>query len=278
MLRAATTPAVSPSIALHDLGGDGPAVVICHATGFCGRAYLPLATELLPHFHVWAVDLRGHGEAGIPPDGDFSYAAMARDLAAEMDAVAVDGIRIFGHSMGGAVGLLAARLRPDLVRSAYLFEPAVLPTETVLGARLAAFAETVRGRRDHFASRAEVLWSFSRRSPYQYFRADALAAFVEHGFEDLDDGTVRLRCRPESEALCYLGDNPRADEFRDLDLTVTFGCGGTDGFDTGMVPPAFAEQMPRAEVIVYERLGHFAPFEAPVTIAYDAVSAFAGGR
>ena len=39
------------AIELHDLGGDGPPVLIGHATGFCAGAYRPLATALAADHH-----------------------------------------------------------------------------------------------------------------------------------------------------------------------------------------------------------------------------------
>ena len=44
------------TLAVHDLGGDGPPLLLCHATGFHGRVWTALAGEfpegtwlLLPH-------------------------------------------------------------------------------------------------------------------------------------------------------------------------------------------------------------------------------------
>ncbi len=51
-------------LALHDLGGGGPkTLLILHANGFCGRAYLPLARALHEQFHCYALDMRGHGDS-----------------------------------------------------------------------------------------------------------------------------------------------------------------------------------------------------------------------
>ena len=45
---------------LHHLGGSGDPLLICHATGFHGRAYAPMARLLSERHAVWAVDFRGH--------------------------------------------------------------------------------------------------------------------------------------------------------------------------------------------------------------------------
>jgi len=57
------------AVALHDLGGTGAPLLVCHATGFHGRMYAPLARRLTARFHVFALDFRGHGASTVPDDG-----------------------------------------------------------------------------------------------------------------------------------------------------------------------------------------------------------------
>src|SRR3954469_6119132 len=95
------------SVAVHDLGGDGPALLICHATGFCGRAYGPLAAVLGARHHVWAVDVRGHGDSPPPADGNFDWNGITFDVLAAVEAIAADELHVVGHSMGGAVAMQA---------------------------------------------------------------------------------------------------------------------------------------------------------------------------
>src|SRR5689334_18939927 len=124
-MRVASTQGTS--IAVHDLGGEGPTLLICHATGFCGGAYRPLAAALAPHHRVFALDTRGHGESTPPDDGDFDWSGMADDVAAAASAVASavapGPLHVVGHSMGGAAALLAEHRSPGTFTSAYLYEP-----------------------------------------------------------------------------------------------------------------------------------------------------------
>lgn len=48
-------------LATYDLGGDGPPLVMAHATGFCAGVLSPLASHLADRFHCWAYDGRGTG-------------------------------------------------------------------------------------------------------------------------------------------------------------------------------------------------------------------------
>src|SRR5438477_7196966 len=203
------------TIELHDLGGDGEPLLICHATGFCGLVYEPMAPGLRSSFHVWAIDFRGHGDSTVPDDGDFAWTAMAADLLAAVDAIGAESIHGFGHSLGGGVLFLAELARPGLLESAFLYEPIILPAG--LGPNLAGdenpMGSTARRRRDQFPSKADVLLRYASRPPLNVLRADSLWAYVEHGFAEQPDGTVRLKCAPESEARTFESDSkPTTDQ------------------------------------------------------------------
>ncbi|MGH9062298.1 MAG: alpha/beta fold hydrolase, partial [Acidimicrobiales bacterium] len=91
-----------------DLGGDGPALLLIHATGFHGRCWLPLAPALAERFHVWAYDQRGHGASGHTAAGDYrDWSSFVDDCLAVVDHLGLEQPYAAGHSLGGAVGLLA---------------------------------------------------------------------------------------------------------------------------------------------------------------------------
>ena len=71
------------AINVLDYGGDGPNLILCHCTGTCARVWDPIVARLLPHFHVWAPDARGHGDSGKPEDPDvYAWRNSGEDLRA----------------------------------------------------------------------------------------------------------------------------------------------------------------------------------------------------
>ena len=89
---------------LHDLGGDGPPLLIAHATGMCAGAYRPMLPILAARFHVWALDFRAHGDSTPPASGDLAWPGMAADVIAGKDVVLLlDSITRLGRAYNTVV-------------------------------------------------------------------------------------------------------------------------------------------------------------------------------
>jgi len=267
------------TITVHDLGGHGEPMLLCHATGFCARAYEPLAAELMPHFRVWALDFRGHGDSTVPANGRFDWGAMADDLLAVVEHLGAAPATVFGHSMGGGVSLLAEARQPGTLRAAYLFEPIVIPAvEGVPPGGPSGMAEGARRRRATFASKAEALYRYASRPPLNELRADSLFAYVEHGFRDLPDGTVTLKCTPESEAATFdASGKPNVAVAAEVHTPTTVAIGTTaQDWTPAHFGPAVAAALPNGRLEEHPRLGHFGPLQDPTAIAAAIVAATHG--
>ncbi len=273
-MRVSSTDDVS--LELHDLGGDGPTLLIAHATGFCAGAYLPLAARLAERFHVWALDFRGHGDATLPADGDLTWRGMADDVLAVVAALDDGAVFAVGHSMGGACLLAAEKRVPGTIRAAYVFEPIVVPADFAATTDRNPLADSARRRRPGFPTRLDALARYASRPPLGTFRADALAAYVEHGFADAPDGAVVLKCLPESEARTFEADaKPLIGEMDAIGIPVVVARGLRDRSPgPGAFAAAIAETLPHGTLVAYNHLSHFGPFQDPDTIAEDIIAAF----
>lgn len=268
------------AIELQDFGGSGPNLIISHATGFHGGVYKPMARTLLDHFHVWAVDFRGHGASPAPANNDFGWEGMGQDLMACLDhisAVSSGDIYGFGHSLGGAATLLAEQARPGSFAGIYVFEPIVFDQAYIIARTDNPMSAAARRRREIFPSRAEALARYAARPPLGMLRADVLWAYVERGFDDLDDGTVRLACRRDHEALSFEAeDKMTLDRLAGLATPVTVALGqvAPQGFGPAVLAPAVAEAVENGTLVEHQFLSHFGPLEAPDVIAADVLAAF----
>jgi pimeloyl-ACP methyl ester carboxylesterase len=262
-------------VAVHDLGGDGPPLLILHATGFHGRCYEPVADRLAEHFHVHAPDLRGHGDTITPAGADLHWSNMASDTLAVVDHLGLDDSVYFaGHSMGGATVIMSELRRPGLVRAAWLYEPIIFPAEPLAGAisRANPLAELARRRREHFVSRDEAYERYASKPPFSHVDPAALRAYVDHGFRDSPEG-VTLKCRGESEASVFEGvDTSVFERLGEVEAPIVV-VGSGDGEGPSQLAPSIAENLRNGRADGWPDRSHFGPFEDPGRTAEAIIEA-----
>ncbi len=266
---------------VYDFGGDGPLVLLVHATGFCARCYEPLIAEL-DGFAVRAVDLRGHGNAVTPPGLDYRWEDFGDDVAAVVASLHVSGRPLlgFGHSMGATALLMAERADPEAFSALFLYEPVVYPADLPPDdERLATLVGRARKRKARFESRAAALEHFGERPPYKGFSRPALEAFVEHALETVNDGS-ELRCHPDTEAEIYrTGPLHRVwDHLPETRVPIVLARGCNEQPGPNSWAKAIAERLPSARFLEFDGLGHLGPMEDPVRVGKAVSESFSEWR
>jgi pimeloyl-ACP methyl ester carboxylesterase len=103
----------------HEVSGHGDPLVLLHG-GMCTlETFDGLTAVLAERYRVHAPERRGHGRT---PDveGPITYAIMAEDTIAFMEAAGIGPAHLVGWSDGAFVALLVALRRPELVRKLVL--------------------------------------------------------------------------------------------------------------------------------------------------------------
>lgn len=115
-------------VALEDVSihfryaGSGPPLLLVHGNPQHSLTWQFVGPLLAENYTVIAPDNRGAGDSSIPPDGDYTAAASASDLAAVLDFLNLTSAYVFAHDKGvGAAAALAIQ-RPSLVRRLALAE------------------------------------------------------------------------------------------------------------------------------------------------------------
>lgn len=264
------------TIALHDLGGDGAPVLLCHPTGFLAMTWAPLAEHLADVARCWALDFRGHGDSTAPTGRDFGWAGMADDVLAVVDDLGVAGVRAVGHSMGGAALLMAEQRRAGTFSHLWLFEPIVLPAGPAgPPVRSNPLAEAAARRRPWFPDRDTAYANFAAKPPLATLDPAALRAYVDHGLRDTPDGdAVELKCTPEVEAAVFRGSvgNPTFDHLDRVRCPTTVAASG-DREGPAQLAPRIVERLPDGRLERHPNLTHFGPMEDPAGMAAAVRSA-----
>jgi pimeloyl-ACP methyl ester carboxylesterase len=86
---------------------NGPPLILLHGLTRDWTSFSVLFPQLVPRFHVFALDLRGHGESGRVKHG-YRIAEFAQDVSEFVSAITPAGAAVFGHSLGAMVAMCAA--------------------------------------------------------------------------------------------------------------------------------------------------------------------------
>jgi pimeloyl-ACP methyl ester carboxylesterase len=111
-----------------DWGRNGkPPLLLVHGGLDHARNWDWVARSLREHFHVYAMDLRGHGNSAWAPGALYSIAEHVLDIATLVDVLGGGRIHLIGHSLGGILTLMYSGLYPDRVAKVIAIEGLGLP-------------------------------------------------------------------------------------------------------------------------------------------------------
>lgn len=223
-----------------------PALVLLHGIGSRGSSWWPVIDPLAAHFHLYQLDLRGHGASGRPERG-YVLEDYVADLDTVLDALALDEPRIMGHSLGGLITLFWASAHPTRAAALVLEDP---PLRTA----------------------PDALLLFDGWQQLAALSPTEAAAWYRREYPDWDDEDCRRRAeaitstapgvfaelRAASEESLRTGTTDRTHLLATIQSPALLICGNPAL--GGMVDPRdaarFAEIMPHGEVVFIERAGH----------------------
>jgi pimeloyl-ACP methyl ester carboxylesterase len=108
--------------------GDAEPALCVHGLEGSSRNWTDLMDVLRSRLDCEAVDLPGFGASPPRPDGRYSVAALAQTVSALIQRGGPRDrgpVHLIGNSLGGAVCLKVAAVRPELVRTLTLISPAL---------------------------------------------------------------------------------------------------------------------------------------------------------
>lgn len=266
---------------------DAPTLLLCHGYALSMAAWHHQRRDLAGRFRVVAYDQRGHGASAPAALGDYSAAALGRDVAAVLDALGGPGRVVgVGHSMGG-MGLLAyADQHPDALARRFaglvLVDTTggvVLPsavrttgwaalsalTSGVWGGGLRVLGQPLRslGNRPDTGDAVPVdpVWLLTRTVGLSPTATAAQVAFTEE-----------LLAATPNAVVAALGPVLVRFDLRRAAPSVRVPALVVVGRHDRVTPPsaarALAEALPDAELLELRDAGHMAPLEA-----HEAVTA-----
>ena len=121
--------------------GTGTPLLLLHGFAADATGWAPLERLLPPDLPLIRIDLPSHGKS--PRRSVHNFAALARMMVEAFERTGADQVHLLGHSLGGAVALALADIRPRQIASLTLISPAGLGPE-IDGAALYGIARASR--------------------------------------------------------------------------------------------------------------------------------------
>lgn len=250
---------------------DGDAVVLIHGFGSSLHTWDLLVPALVEDHRIVRLDLKGFGRSS-KYGGDYSPSAQAEVVLALMDHLGIERAHLVAHSMGSLVALVVALEAPDRVErmvltGAWVYEEQV--PWSLRSARTPGMGETIFGL--WYAENLEWRFGLSFHEPDRWISEEMLVrarqTLSQPGAKAAALATVRALDLEHWEA-----------EYGRVESPVLLVFGRDDQVARPEYGEQLAAQLPRSELDVVPRCGHFPMLEASSRYAHAVRRWLAGGE
>ncbi len=250
----------------HQRAGNGPALLLLHATLSSSRQLHTLAGTLATRFTVVSVDRRGSGRSATHGSArPIDVATHVRDLLDIVQAEQLPPALLVGHSYGACVALELAARHPEVVSALFAFEPPygplAPPASQAYMAQIAREALAANARGDLEGAALAFMAGVSGTEAVAALSPAARARIGRAGQGAVADATL-------------LGMN--ADGLTAIDAPVRIASGSASDPLYVDIAEALVGRIRAASHRRLEGLGHMAPISQPHVIA-ESVIDFARG-
>jgi len=271
----------APQILVQDIGevelpylmydGNGPPIVLLHATGFLPWLWHPIALNLAVSHRVIAPYFCDH-RLNEPEKGGLNWMILAQDLAHFCERLGLTRPLMVGHSMGATVITLAAGAFGLNAKGMLLFEPIFLPEDfyrVQLSVEQHPLASKSIKRRNHWNNSEEALVYLKSRTLFKNWDNEMLDLYVRYGLREGPTGGLNLTCSPEREAALFMGGMhydpwPILPKIECPVLVVE----GSESENRHYIDLKKASSLfPKGRYTLVQNAGHLIPMEQPQAIA-----------
>lgn len=251
--------------------GDGPPLVLLHATGLLPWLWHPIARDLSSRYRVIAPYFCDHRTCE-PEEGGLSWSVLARDLVALCDSLDIRKPYLAGHSMGATVVTIAHASEGLPAEKMVLIEPIFLPQaiyDTGLTVDTHPLASRSIKRRNAWNTGEEAKSYLRSKKMFEKWDEEMLDLYIRYGMVSGDGGGLVLACHPRREASLFMGGmqfNPWP-VIPKIECPVLVVEGETSENRSFIDLPSIAATIPRGHYRLVPDAGHLIPQERPAEIA-----------
>lgn len=261
-------------IAYVDVGKGSACLVFVH--GFA--SYLPVWSKniqsLQKYYRCIALDLPGHGLSSREASYPYTISFYADTIQKCLQSLDLEQVVLVGHSMGGQISIKLALDYPALFSHLVLVAPAGFETFT-LSEKLLLKQFTMPGI---FNTSQYLKWVLNLKN---YFHELNENEYIK--LKEFSRDFYSMKDNPNLPVVLYrsvggMMDEPVFDDLHKLTKPTLVCFGKEDKLipnkffhqqSTTSIAQKGVEQIPRAQLKLYERCGHFLQYEYPARFSMD---------
>jgi pimeloyl-ACP methyl ester carboxylesterase len=246
---------------------DGATLVLLHGTNASLHTFAPVVERIGGEYRIITLDFPAHGLSGAHPRGDYSARGYMEAVDAVAEAAGAETFTLGGNSLGGWVSWRYALENPQRVEGLILIDaggaplrPGEEPPPLNLGFRL---ARNPIGR--------IVLERFTPRSLFEKSIKETVAdpSIVDDAMIDRYWELARMPGMRREAVKRFAADREPdyAQKLKDVAAPTLIIWGDKDQLVYPSAATTFDEQIPNAEIVMLENVGHIPQEEAPEATA-----------
>jgi 3-oxoadipate enol-lactonase len=240
-----------PQLAIAlETAGIGSPVLFIHGLGGTSNVFGPQVAALSNHFICLRPDLPGAGRSPLP--NFLSIETLVDSMHALVEKhVGNKPIHVIGHSMGTIIAQHLALRASAKIDSLFLIGPIHAPSDT---ARQAIRNRAALARNEGMVPISDAVVQ-SALSSYKRMHNPVLVAFVRE---------LLMRQDPLGyAALCEALASAKPADLSKIQTPTMLVTGDEDATSPPQAVEQMANQLPRAQMRVFEKCGHWATLECP---------------
>lgn len=252
--------------------GRGEPMILIHGWLEFAAFWKPVISQLAEHYHVYAVDLMGHGLSEKSNNNKIIYSTEnhAKWIIQFLKEKNIKKAYIVGHSMGGETAAKIAILAPNMLKKLILISAVGLQDNpTLIPLHMQIFA--------NLPFKTPLKWFFSK---FTVIHGVKLCIYKENIIDaGFNDDIVAFNTNTKNDALTIVKttENGLFQDFindRVSKVTIPTLCLWAE--NDPLVPPELGEQYHRllknSILKVIPKAGHLLPWEQPKEVIYSIIS------
>ena len=252
-----------------------PVVHFVHGNSFPTGTYRMFLQQLTEHYQIRALEMHGHNPNYPVTD---NWSELCKELIASLEADQNKPVILLGHSLGGMLSLMVAKMRPDLVRCVVMLDSPVVAgwraglVNLFKKLSLMLFvppAKFSKKRRKSWSDKEEAYAHFASKEMFAIWPEQVLRDYIEFGTKPYPRG-VTLRFKRGIETAIYCSLPHVIKEYCQLPFPVPIGfiC-GTQSEECHQAGIYHTQQLV-GENFMWIEGGHLYALESPLAAAQMA--------